>query len=46
MPEITINEVNVERDADDYPNKATLNIFFSINQIPDSYEELTLEVEA
>nr|BAR39946.1 tail lysozyme [uncultured Mediterranean phage uvMED] len=46
MPEITITEVNVERDSDDYPNKATLNIFFSINQIPDSYEELTLEVEA
>ena len=46
MPEITITEVNVERDTNDYPNKATLNIFFSINQIPDSYEELTLEVEA
>ena len=46
MPEITITEVNVERDSDDYPNKATLNIFFAINQIPDSYEELTLEVEA
>tara|TARA_B100001093_G_C26626066_1_gene926789 strand:+ start:564 stop:956 length:393 start_codon:yes stop_codon:yes gene_type:complete len=46
MPEITITEVNVERDSDDYPNKATLNIFFSINQIPDSYEELTLEVDA
>ena len=46
MPEITLIDVNVERDHNDYPNKATLKIFFTINDIPDSYEELTLEIEA
>ena len=46
MPEVTIYSVSVVRDDVDYPNRATLSISFAINDMPDSQEELTLEVEA
>lgn len=44
MPEISILNVSVSRDDIDYPNRAILDIEFSINSIPDTRETLTLEV--
>ena len=44
MPEVTIINVTVERNFDNFPNKAVLDIEFSITSIPDSNEILTVEV--
>ena len=46
MSEVTIYEVSVDRNINDYPNQATINISFSIKDIPESQEELTLEIYA
>lgn len=44
MPEISILNTVVSRDDSDYPNRAIIDITFSINSIPDTQETLTLEV--
>ena len=44
MPEVVILGVDVERDFSTAPNTAILKITFSINAIPDSYENLEIEV--
>lgn len=44
MPEVSVQSVTVDRNDSEYPNKAVLHIYFSINSIPDSNEILTLEV--
>jgi phage baseplate assembly protein W len=44
MPEVVIYNVSVERNFDNFPNKAILDVEFSITSIPDSNEILTLEV--
>ena len=44
MPEVVINNVSVERNFDNFPNKAILDVEFSITSIPESNEILTLEV--
>ena len=44
MPEIAVVSVAVDREVDTAPNSALLHITFSILSIPDSREELELEV--
>lgn len=44
MPEIEILEVRVQRDIELAPNSAILDITFSILSIPDSNEQLELEI--
>ncbi len=44
MPEIVVTNVSVERDLETAPNRAILNIDFSIASIPGSQEQLELEV--
>ena len=46
MPEVIIYEVNVERNDQDYPNQAKLRIIFGMVDIPDTNEELLLEIQA
>lgn len=45
MPEVTINSVEIERNIEEYPNRAILNITFSINSIPNNEETMELEVQ-
>jgi len=44
MPEIAVTQVDVDREIDTAPNSAILYITFSILSIPDSREELELEI--
>lgn len=44
MPEIVVTNVSVQRDTETAPNRAILNIDFSIVSIPNSQEQLELEV--
>ncbi len=44
MPEVVILGVEVVRDFSTAPNSAILKINFSINAIPDSYENIEIEV--
>lgn len=44
MPEVDILSVEVTRSIDTTPNSVLLNISFTIVSIPESYEEIEIEV--
>jgi phage baseplate assembly protein W len=44
MPEVSIQDVQIDRELSEQPNSAVFTIFFSIQSIPDSNEKITLEV--
>ena len=45
MPEVIIASVVTTRDLDNDPYVATLNIVFSVSNIPDSEQELEIKIE-
>ena len=45
MPEVTIELVTTTRDLENKPYFATITIGFSLNAIPDSSQEIDIEVE-
>lgn len=44
MPEVSILSVKVKRELDQTPNTVILKIEFSILSIPDSFEEMEIEI--
>ena len=45
MPEVVIEKVSTSRDINKEPYKASVSVVFSINVIPDSEQEINLNIE-